>query len=63
MPVYLPCYTTREQVKSATDILATADYNAHIDSAIQSATDAINGLCHRRFWNAVETNFWDWPLG
>lgn len=61
MAVYLPAYCTREEVKSAADILQTADYNAHIDSAIVAAVDDIDGLCHRRFWNAIETRSWDWP--
>lgn len=61
MAVYLPCYCTREDVKSASDILSTADYDAHVDSAIQAAVPDIDGLCHRRFWNAFETHYWDWP--
>lgn len=61
MAVYLPAYCTREDVKSAADILQTADYNTHIDSAIQSAVDEINGLTKRRFWNALETRYFDWP--
>jgi hypothetical protein len=61
MAVYLPCYCTREDVKSAADILSTADYNTHIDSAIQSAVPDINRLCKRRFYNVDETNKWDWP--
>ena len=61
MAVYLPAYCSREDVKSASDILQTADYNAHIDSAIQSATDDVNRLCNRRFWNEDTTAYWDWP--
>ena len=61
MAVYLPCYASREDVKSASDMLQTADYNAHIDSAIQSATDDVNRLCHRRFYNVDTTAYWDWP--
>ena len=61
MAVYLPCYASREDVKSASDILSTADYNVHIDSAIQAATSDINGLCHRRFYNVDTTAYFDWP--
>ena len=61
MAVYLPAYCTREDVKTAADILSTADYNVHIDSAIQSAADEVNGLCKRRFYNVIETHYWDWP--
>jgi hypothetical protein len=61
MAVYLPTYCTREDIKSASDLLQTADYNAHIDSAIQSAADDVNRLCKRRFYNVDETQYWDWP--
>jgi hypothetical protein len=61
MAVYLPAYCTREDVKSASDILQTADYDAHVDSAIQAARADIDRLCKRRFYNVDETNYWDWP--
>lgn len=61
MAIYLPAYCTREDVKTAADILQTADYNVHVDSAIQSATGDVNGLVHRRFYNVIETRYWDWP--
>lgn len=61
MAVYQVAYCTREDVKSAADILQTADYNTHVDSAIQAATGDINGLCHRRFYNVDETVYYDWP--
>jgi hypothetical protein len=61
MAVYLPCYCSREDVKSAADIFSAADYNAHIDSAIQAAVPEINGLCKRRFYNVIETAYFDWP--
>jgi hypothetical protein len=61
MAVYLPTYCTREDVKTAADVLQTADYNGHIDSAIQAAVDDVYGLCNRRFYNVDETNYWDWP--
>ena len=61
MAVYLPAYCTREEVKSATDILQSADYDAHIDSAIVAAVPDIDRLCKRRFFNVDETLGWDWP--
>jgi hypothetical protein len=61
MAVYLPCYCTREDIKSAADILQTADYNVHVDSAIQSARDDVDRLCKRRFYNVTGTQYWDWP--
>jgi hypothetical protein len=59
--VYLPCYCTREDVKTASDILLTSDYDTHIDSAIQAAVPLVDGLLKRRFWNALETRYFDWP--
>lgn len=61
MAVYEPCYCTREDVKSAADILQTADYNVHVDSAIQAAAADVRRLCKRRFHNVDETNYWNWP--
>ena len=61
MAVYEPCYCTREDVKSAADILSTADYNLHIDSSIQAAVGDVNRLCNRRFYNVITTQYWDWP--
>ena len=61
MGVFLPAYCTREDVKTAADILQTANYNVHIDSAIQAAPDDVIGLCHRRFHNVDETHYFDWP--
>lgn len=46
---------------SAPDIAMTADMVRHVDSAIQSGSDDVDRLTHRRFWNAVETNLYDWP--
>ena len=61
MAVYLPCYCTREDVKSAADILQTADYNVHVDSAVMAARGDVDRLCRRRFYNVDETQYWDWP--
>ena len=62
MSVYLACYCTREDIRTATDIMPTADYNRHIDSAIESAREDVDRLCMRRFFNVDEVRSWDWPL-
>ncbi len=46
---------------SAPDIKQVQDYVRHVDSAIESAAQDVDKLCNRRFWNAIETNRWDWP--
>lgn len=54
-------YTTREAVKSALDAAETARNDAQVDRAIESATDAIEGLSHRKFYPQVATRFFPWP--
>jgi hypothetical protein len=61
MAVFRATYCTRQDVMSAPDIRFTADMVRHVDSGIDAAVDDVEGLCHRRFWNAVETNAYDWP--
>ena len=61
MAVYQVAYCSREDVKSAADILQTADYNVHVDSAITAARADVDRLCKRRFYNVDETHYWDWP--
>lgn len=61
MAVYRPTYCTRQDVKTALDIQQTADYDAQVDSALMAAADDVDGLCKRRFYNAIETHYWDWP--
>lgn len=46
---------------SSPDIKLTPDAIRHVDSSIEAAVDDIDRLCKRRFWNAIETNVWDWP--
>lgn len=46
---------------SSPDIKLTPDAIRHVDSSIEAAVDDIERLCKRRFWNAIETNVWDWP--
>lgn len=61
MAILRPTYATRRQVKSATDVRTSADYDAQVDSALMQAADDIDGLCKRRFYNILETKLWDWP--
>lgn len=61
MAVHRPTYATRRMVKSATDIQTTADFDEQIDSALESAADEVDSLCHRRFFNVQETAYFDWP--
>ena len=61
MAVNRPTYATRRLVKTATDIMSTASYDLQVDSALESAAESVDGLCHRRFYNVLKTSFWDWP--
>lgn len=61
MAVTRACYCTRAAVKAALDVALTADYDAHVDSALEQAAEDVDGLTHRRFWNALETTKFDWP--
>ncbi|HYS41946.1 MAG TPA: hypothetical protein VEO01_40530 [Pseudonocardiaceae bacterium] len=61
MAIHRPTYATRRMVKSATDIATTADYDQQVDSALESAADEVDSLCHRRFYNTLATHLWDWP--
>lgn len=61
MAITTPCYCTREEVKAALDVKLTARSDAQVDRAIDSASRSIEGLLHRRFYSAIETNHWDWP--
>ena len=61
MPIYRPCYCTREEVKRALDIKGVAYNNEQIDRNIQSASDDIDGLCARKFYPVDATYKFDWP--
>jgi hypothetical protein len=54
-------YATREQVKAALDTAETARNDAQVDRAIESATDAVFALTHRRFWPQTATRYFPWP--
>ncbi len=61
MTINSPCYTTREEVKSALDIKQTARNNVQVDRAIQAASRAIDGKMNRVFYPTIATKFVDWP--
>lgn len=61
MSVTRPCYITRERVARATDIKFTARMYDAVDRAIESASESVDSLCHRRFYNIDATMYWDWP--
>lgn len=56
-----PFYATREEIKAELDVRETARSNARIDRALADATDAVHGLCHRRFYPELTTRRFDWP--
>ena len=59
--ITLPCYATREDVKSALDVKQTARNDAQVDRAIDSASRTIEGLMHRVFHPYNDTKYVDWP--
>jgi hypothetical protein len=61
MSITRVCYCTREQVKAAVDVAATAYADTRVDRAIESSSDNVDGLCHRRFWPWTGTRYFDWP--
>lgn len=54
-------YTTREAVKTALDVKATARSNARIDACIEAASRTVEGTFHRRFYPQTDTRSFDWP--
>lgn len=54
-------YTTREAVKDALDVKETARADGQVDRAIESASRAVEGLLHRRFYPHSTTRYFDWP--
>jgi hypothetical protein len=61
MTISRPCYVNRDRVTAVPDIKFTARFTDSVDRAIESASDKIDGLCHRRFYNINQTLYWDWP--
>lgn len=56
-------YATREDVKTALDAAETARSNAQVDRALSAASDAVEGLCHRRFYPEIRSITRDFPDG
>lgn len=56
-----PFYATREEIKAELDVKETARSNARIDRALADATEAVYGLCHRRFYPEQDTRYFGWP--
>jgi hypothetical protein len=54
-------YASREQLKSALDIAETARNNTQVDRALESASRAVEGDLHRRFYPLTATRTFDWP--
>lgn len=61
MPVSNACYCTREEVQRALDIKPTQIDALRVDRALETARNDVDALCHRRFYNVIETRFFDWP--
>jgi hypothetical protein len=56
-----PWSASREQLKAALDYRETARNNSQLDRALESASRAIEGEFHRRFYPEVDTRYFDWP--
>lgn len=54
-------YCTREDVKSALDVKATARMDAQIDRCVEAGSRAVDGLCRRVFFPELRTMTFDWP--
>jgi hypothetical protein len=54
-------YATREQVKSALDIMTTARRDSDVDSALDAATDSVYGSTLREFRPKRASKSYDWP--
>lgn len=54
-------YATREEIKAELDVKETARSNARVDRAIEAASRAVEGLCHRTFYPVQATRYFDWP--
>jgi hypothetical protein len=61
MAVYNACYSTREEVLRALDVQPTQIDYLRVDRAAENAREVIDALTHRRFFNTIETRYYDWP--
>ena len=55
-------YCTRESVMSAMDIKGSAYRATQVDDAILAASQAVEGLCHRKFYPYTGSRTYDWPV-
>lgn len=56
-----PCYVTREEVKRALDIKASAYSDQQLDRKCIDASDTLDSLCQRHFYPLIATYKFDWP--
>jgi hypothetical protein len=61
MAITAVTYCTREDVKSALDIKATARSNAQVDRAVISGAGAVEDQLKRRFYPQDAVRSFDWP--
>lgn len=61
MAISTPCYCTREMVKSALDIKATARDDSQVDRAIEAASRTVESTLKRVFYPLDATRYFDWP--
>jgi hypothetical protein len=61
MAVSTPCYVTREEVKAALDVSSAAYADARVDRACESASRAVEGCLHRRYFPQAGTRYFPWP--
>jgi hypothetical protein len=54
-------YATREDIKSALDIMETARNDSQVDRALENSSRSVEGLTHRRFYPELATRKFDWP--
>jgi hypothetical protein len=61
MAISRPTYATREEVKAALDVKATARMDAQVDEAIEAASDSVEGFLQRVFYPTLATRYFNWP--
>jgi hypothetical protein len=54
-------YASREDLKSALDVMETARSDRQVDRALESATRSVEGDLHRLFYPETATRTFDWP--
>lgn len=57
-----PWYASRESVKRAINVSASAYLDREVDAALGAAVEKIHGDLHlRHFWPQLDTRYFDWP--